>query len=334
MKIPRWAVPIGAGVLVLLVGWMVVQRVYLAPRAIIARDIADTQRRIEALDKTLDATLDARERAKSLASSLLGATPDDVSARFRDGLARVAEQHGLTSVTVDTARPQDAPSPLLTARGVPSTLKRDLRREPDFAIVRGTITGTGTYEQVMAAVATLQSQAWITRVESVTLKPLGRQRETVQLSASVATLLAPALAAYGGVTSFEPRMDPTPEERSTLAMRIAEKNVFRRPNPAPAPPTRTADRPPAQPNPDPAPRAVAFAPYEDWHLRGVFEGSSGTEAILENRKTGARVILPVGGTVLDAVFVEGQGERAVFEIGGKRFEVSNGQTLAARRPLG
>jgi hypothetical protein len=56
--------------------------------------------------------------------------------------------------------------------------------------------------------------------------------------------------------------------------------------------------------------------------------------IVVNMKSGESRTLTPGETLLDAKLIEGEGERAVFELGGKRFEVLNGGTLASRRPLG
>ena len=47
-----------------------------------------------------------------------------------------------------------------------------------------------------------------------------------------------------------------------------------------------------------------------------------------------RVELRVGQPVLDAVFIEGAGGRAVFKIGEVRFELDVNQTLDQRKPIG
>ncbi|MDX2132576.1 MAG: hypothetical protein SFY69_11050 [Planctomycetota bacterium] len=333
MKIPPVVLKAGVPLVVAAVLWMAVDSVYLSPRAALRRDLASIESSISSLERTLDSGTQVRERARAMGAGLLGVEADDVSARFRDGLARLAEQHGLRGVTVDTARPQDASNPLLGVKGVPTSLKRDLRKDADFAIIRGTVRGTGPYEKAMATLAALQSQAWVARVEGVTLRASGKQRDVVELRAEVSTMLAPAIARLGGVGAFEPTIEPTPEALASAAVLVAGKNVFRKPAPAApdAPPEIIAVAPVT---PAPPPPVIAFAPYEDWHLHGVFEGRLGPSVLLVNTKTGAKMTVGVGGAVLDAVFVEGSGERAVFEIGGKRFEVTNGQTLAARRPLG
>jgi hypothetical protein len=91
---------------------------------------------------------------------------------------------------------------------------------------------------------------------------------------------------------------------------------------------------PAEGEAAPAPAPTPFAPYEDWKLTGLAVGRTGPQALFLNLKTGDRLTVLKGGQVLDAVFVEGEGERVTVEIGGKRFEVSVGSTLAARKPQG
>jgi hypothetical protein len=113
---------------------------------------------------------------------------------------------------------------------------------------------------------------------------------------------------------------------------VALKNVFKKPTPAAG--GRPVDIAHAPEGGQPGVPAQVFAPYEDWKLTGVMNGSHGPEAFFTNVKTGAKLTVERGGQVLDAVFVEGTGEQIVVEIGGKRFVLSNGQTLAARRPQG
>jgi hypothetical protein len=54
---------------------------------------------------------------------------------------------------------------------------------------------------------------------------------------------------------------------------------------------------------------------------------------MTNVKTGQSKTLYPGESILDARFIEGSGERAVFELGGKRFELFNGRTLAERKEI-
>ena len=63
-------------------------------------------------------------------------------------------------------------------------------------------------------------------------------------------------------------------------------------------------------------------------------GRTGTSAILLNQRSGQSITLEKGGIVLDAVFVDAGVDTAIFEIAGKRYEVDNGTSLAARRPGG
>jgi hypothetical protein len=113
---------------------------------------------------------------------------------------------------------------------------------------------------------------------------------------------------------------------------IAARNPFKEPVPAapvdPGPTAVAQNAGTPQPPPPPPP-----PPYADWKLTSVVTGSRGTEAWLVNVKTNERQVLIAGAKLIDAVFKEGTGERAVFEIAGQKFEVFNGQTFASRRLL-
>src|SRR5690606_7913656 len=124
--------------------------------------------------------------------------------------------------------------------------------------------------------------------------------------------------------------DAVAQER---VMAILDKNVFKEP-----PPVVVAQAaPPPTPQPQPVVQNVQPPPppppYGDWKLTGIVHGRVGLEAFLVNVKTGQRLTLDVGAAVADARFVAGTGERAVFEIGGQKFEIRNGQTLEQRRML-
>src|SRR5262249_52805402 len=111
-------------------------------------------------------------------------------------------------------------------------------------------------------------------------------------------------------------------EPSAELAAIVQKNMFKEPAAAVA-----QAAPPAPANGAPPP-----PPYADWKLTGVIESRLGVEAFLLNTKSGQRLTLAAGAAVIDAKFVTGAGEKAVFEIGGQEYEVSNGQTLEQRRP--
>jgi hypothetical protein len=311
-----------AGFALLLVAWHVV---YTKPRGDIQAQIDATNLNIAGLNGVLDSEYDLRKRGKAIGGTTLASKQDALEHRFRSGLSRIGEQEGLAGVVVDDVAPTDQLNPLKDVKGVSSSLKSALRRSPDFQLVRGTLKGTGTLEQVLRTVAVVQAQPWVHRVEGFTLKPHGQNREQLEVRLDVATLFAPEL--LGNAEPAAPQVAAAGPEAEGLWRAVALKNVFRKPAPAQARPVEVAQAPAGG---GAAPQV--FAPYEDWKLTGIMNGRNGTEAFFTNVKTGAKVTVPRGGQVLDAVLVDGSGEQVVVEIGGKKFVLSNGQTLAARRP--
>lgn len=333
----KHALKLAGAVLAASGAWYAYQRYYGGPSAELHASIAAARAAIASHNETLEEARAVRDRQAAFARTLLAEKLDVLSARFRDGLARAAEDAGLEGVTVENGQPQGQPSPLLAAK-LPSDFKRHLRREPDFEIVRGTLKGSGTLAQALKTLGTLQAQPWIHRVEGFSINPAGKTRDRVDLRVDVATVFAPALARLVPGGDPLPSLLPPPAETESACRLIADKNVFRRP-PEPAN-ASGIDRPiavvapPTDHDAEPPPTRV-FAPYEDWKLTGVAAGGrTGSQAMFLNLKTGDRMTILKGGVLLDAIFVEGDGQEAVVEIGGKRFSVSVGGTLASRKPQG
>jgi hypothetical protein len=318
---------IGGGAAVLagmLMGWHVV---YTAPMRDKQQQIEATRASINSLQNLVDGEYDLKKRGQKIGATMLAGKQDILAHRFRSGLSRIGEQEGLTGVVVDDGVPADQLNPLLAVKGVSSSLKTALRRSPDFQLMRGSLKGVGTLEQVLRAVAVVQAQPWIHRVEGFSIKPQGPAHDKFELRLDVATLYAPEL--LGKTETDAPQVaavsaDAEPEWRAVVL-----KNVFKKPSPAGTRPVEVAHAADGQ-----SPATQVFAPYEDWKLTGIMTGRNGTEAFFTNVKTGAKLTVERGGQVLDAVLVEGAGEQVVVEIAGKRFVLSNGQTLAARKPQG
>lgn len=295
---------------------------YATPKQDIETDLAGVEASIRSLEKSLDAETDTRRRIRELGATTLGRREDVVTHRFRTALTRLGERQGLTGVVVETSDAKAERNPVTDARGVSTSLKRELRAESGFVILRGRLVGTGTYEQALGVIAAAQSQPWAHRVEGFGIEPLGKERQSFKVSVDVATLVAPGWTRDEGTEPQLAELTPAAEAAwKTLSLR----NPFVKPAATAGAVTRGPEHRPAQ---------QTLPAYEDWKLAGVMSGRSGESAIVVNAKTGERVTLLKGGAVLDAVFVEGSGEKAVFEIAGKRFEVKNGETLASRRPLG
>jgi len=264
-------------------------------------------------------------------ATTLGKKLDVVDKRFRDGLNQIAAQCGLGGVVVQTGVPQSHPSPLRSAKGVQSSLKTALGKQSkdgDFQVIEGTLKGTGTLDQVLRALASVQAQAWVHRVDDFSIKPKGKERDQFDFLVSVSTMIAPALVA----TDKEPTVVPAPQAMEAMWSAVAGKNMFREP-PPPAPPPAAPPTVVAQtPTPTPTPAPPPPPPYNDWKLVGVVRTAKGVEAWVLNTKTNERAVLPPGGKVLELTIVDGTGERAVFDIGGQKFAFVNGQVLGVRTP--
>ncbi len=233
-------------------------------------------------------------------------------------------------MVVQTGQPRAHASPLRNAKGVQSALKRALgkQKEPDFQVVEGMLRGTGTLDQVLRALAAVQAQAWVHRVDDFSIKPKDKPREQFEFMVSVSTMIAPNLV----TTDKEPTVVPPPPMMESMWSAVAGKNMFREPPPPappPAPPPTVVAQTPAQ-TPPPAPPPAP--PYNDWRLVGLVKTARGIEAWVLNTKTNERAVLSPGGKVLDLTFVDGSGERAVFDLGGQKFAFVNGQVLGVRTP--
>ncbi|MCE7973011.1 MAG: hypothetical protein DYG92_01610 [Leptolyngbya sp. PLA1] len=314
--------------------WWAFQKVYLGPRRLIEADIRTAQDAITRLKTQLSEERELTRRRAAVGAGLLGSELDIVSARFRDGLTRVGSTAGLDKVIVEHGQPVEVMSPVLDAKGVSVELKRALRRQPDFQVLRGSIRGTGTLEQAVAAIGMLQDQPWVHRIDAFSLRPIGKERDRFDLRVDVATIYAPALASKADQGA--PQLTPASAEHESTWRAIASRNLFRAPTggPGEAGPSVVIAAAPAEGQATPAPAPRAFAPYEDWRLAGVASGRGGLSALFVNLRTGDRLTVLRGGQVLDAVLVDGAGELAVVEIAGEKFDVSVGSTLAARKPKG
>jgi len=312
------------------------RKVYALPRAALQAEIDASRGATERLEDQLRGQFDIADRMRACGATTLGIKLDEVSARFRDGLSRIAESQGLSAVTVDHGEPADIKNPLLNVSGIPSGLRKALRNPADFSVLRGTVRGTGTVEAALKTLAMAQTQPWIHRVDSFSLKPIvakpGIGEDRCELRIEVATVFAPEFALKGAIS--DPTIAPPSPDAETMVQFVAGKHslakVLGKPKAVPVVAVAAA-APSATPDAPAPPRQ--FAPYEDWKLTGIVVGRDGPEAFFVNTKSAQRLAVQKGGSVLDAVFIDGSGEKAVFEIGGSRFEIVNGETLAARRPF-
>src|SRR5262249_43931056 len=132
---------------------------------------------------------------KTLGATTLGATSGEVASRFRGALNDIAGQCGLTAVVVNSRNPADQFNPGgLSKVTTPSGLRSKLKKQKDFWVISGELEGRGSLEQVLRAMATVQVQPWVHRVDGFTIKPEGKERDAFSLRLAVSTILMPDLA--------------------------------------------------------------------------------------------------------------------------------------------
>lgn len=263
-----------------------------------------------------------RERLAAHASGTLGASAEVVEHRFRTGLSAIATAAGLRDVVVTQNRPVPEGNP--AARERVRDFTRDQLRVPDFYTVAGELRAKGTLEQVARAISLAQSQPWVARVTSFSIRPESEDRQQFELRLLVQTVVLPDVAKDGDTTP--PAIVEPAEEAQRLAVAVAARNAFAPPKPEPAPrPTRQEQRQVDRPPPPP--------PYDLWRLNAVVSAGGQVEAWLVNLKSGEWRSLRPGDGVLDAVLVEAGGEKAVFRIGEQAFQVLLNETLAQRQPV-
>lgn len=296
---------------------------FFGPRTELLDRIGQTRERIADLESRLEEQVPTRRRQRELSATLLAKDQDLAEHRFRTALSAIGERCGLSRIRVNHGQPSAVVNPVVNVRSAPTGLKRQLRSRPDFMVLRGQIEAVGTLEETLNLIALVQAQPWAHRFEGFALRPQ-KDRESFEIRLDVSTILAPDLLKDNGP---DPTIAPAIPGSEALWRSVLAKNVFQAP-PADAPPSP----PPETIAAAPPPPATEPAPYHDYRLTGVVRSSQGVVAFLLNTRSGERVTLLEGGRVLDAVLVDGRGEKAVFDINGQRFEIFNGNTLAARRP--
>ena len=320
----RWIRP--AIVLILLVGaaalgWKGYRSFYANERDALIEQARGFRKAAKDYEKGLENQKGVRDRLNAIAATTLGKQFPRVEHRLRTGLSRVGQDAGLADVVVSSSAAEAQKNPAATAKGMDPAMARRLARSAEFAIVKAQVKGTGSLPQVLQALATYEAQPWIHRVQSMSIRPVGRERDRFELKLDVSVLWVPDLAVD------DPNDPPilSPGEAGVEAVAaIAGKNIFRVP-PAPTPERAVAKKPPAErPAGEPPPA------WGDWKLTGVVSGRRGLEALLVNTRSGDRVAIAPGGVVLGATLVTGGGEEAVFELEGARWRVRTGATLADR----
>lgn len=329
MNLRRYAIVAVGVAAVLGAGWGGYRQFYASERDELLTKLAGYRAAVENYEAALKQGRTVRARLKEFAAGTLAGTDEQVEHRFRTDLNALAAHSGLKGIQVGNGRPEAIKSPVGESK-MRGGLKALFRKQIDFYVMHGEVKGVGTLEQTLRTLAAVQSQPWIHRVESFSLKPDDKGRDRFELRLGVATVFFtdPELAPERVASPAHVEPDGRAQE---LVAAILDKNVFKEPPPVVLAQTTPPPPPPQQVVNVPPPPAPP--PYSDWKLTGIVHGRVGLEAFMVNLKTGQRLTLDVGAAVADARFVAGTGERAVFEIAGQKFEIRNGQTLEQRRVL-
>lgn len=315
-------IAIAVGVLgICAVGYAAYERLYAVERRELSAGISAEEETIATRNEQLGERAELARRKNDLVETTLGGNLEAVDSAFRRMLNDIALESGLAerAVEVATRSPRGTRNP--AAKLVASGFRKLLESEADFFIVPGSLEGVGTLDQVLTTLATVAHQPWVHRVDSFSIKPR-RDSEMFDLRLGIATGFLP-----DEKPRQAPAIVPLPAGAEASWREIVEKDVFHEPAP------ETPEQPPTKPEVKEPPPEPPPPPYGDWRQVGVWESSSGVWLVMTNSKTGQSKTLYPGESILDARFVEGAGERAVFELGGKRFELFNGRTLAERKEI-
>jgi hypothetical protein len=302
------------------------QKYYAQPRAKLDAEIQRYRAAVMQRQDELVGEVNERQRLRALGASSLGRSEEQVAAEARSAVNQIATRLRLIDPKVATrpAAPVNSPATpkaddLGVRRGQVST---------DFYEVPITFTARGDIDEVVRAMATLDAQPWVHRINRFVLTPSGPKRELVDLTLDMVTVFLPEAEFAGTRDPNAPRwVEPEPSALEKWAI-VRKADRFREPAPPPAapPPVQQEAAKPGPPAPPPGPG------YGEYRVSAVVRGSGGWEVWVTGtgRAGEGTRVLRVGDTVLGATLVEASGERAVFEEGGKRFVVGINRSLADR----
>jgi hypothetical protein len=304
---------------------------YAKRRVAIEQEIERYAKGLADRDARMSDKARASRELKKVAQTTLGTDEEQVTAALRKALNEVVSHYKLADASVTSARPMPARNPA-GQRGVGELRDkkyRNAKATPDFYVLPATLNGKGTLDQALRILATLEEQAWVHKIDSFSIRPVGKERERVELTVSLGTLY---LTEAGGVRPGETvSWSPVSDAQYAQWQPLAAKNVFKEPAapvaaaPSGAQPAATVAALPPPPPPGPA--------YDQWRVSGITRGAGGPELMVVNLATKQWLTLMAGGVVLDAKFIDAAGEIARISIGDKEFEIKTGQTFAERTPV-
>lgn len=299
---------------------------YAKPAAVLRASIADLK-----VDKggyeaaLLEESRINRELSEIIAGAVHG-DRESLEHRLRTASTTLAFEAGLTRLEVNSLPPKLLANPAGKARGVSDrAFQRKLRDRVDASEARVVVSGEGTLDAVLRALAMAEAQRWTIGVESWTIKPARvpeGQPAVFSLSMTLTALVMDDEGALVGEIPIDPLDDRVLMRVSSVVrgdpFRTAPKPVVAVAPPPPPPPVDALPPPPPPP------------PGEGWRLAGVLQGESGKYVIVMHQGGSRRTLTPgeeVGGLRLASVL----GDVATFEADEQRFEVRTGEPLTPGR---
>lgn len=305
-------------------GLLVVMLVY---RSVHAKPMTEMREKLSSwsggkaqMESSLSDASRVKRRIAELVNNSLGQDPQLAEHRLRTLLTDLCARAALSEYVISCKAPKGVGNP--AAGENVREFNREMRSTPDFVSQVTVITASGNYEACIRAVALLEAQPWLARIDSLTLQPSGKERMVYDLTASVTTIVMPDLAnEETGQDAFvqEPNADTLTE--------LARRNPFIvTPEPAPAVARAEPEPVPSQPRPK-------TKPFGEWVVTGVMQTEGGGEVILSNAKTGASRSMKPGSEILGLRVSEvGVGFVTMME-GESGYRVALGQSLAEREAV-
>jgi hypothetical protein len=300
---------------------------YRAPLDEIRAETASLQASTTDLRDDAIAFADLARNLDTFARSTIASDAETMETRLRAVLNQLTREAGLDAVRTDTDVRRPAINPASDGRlGEFRPASRGEESEsPSFTPVRASISGVGTIEQALRAVALLESQPWPKRITQLRLKPQADARRAA-VAISFETLFMPDLP---GPEDAPDLAAISPEARARIA-EILNATPFSAP---PAPPTEPPPTTRVEQEPDPPPPP----PYHLWTVTGVTATDDRTEVWITNRNTNETRKLMPGQEFLGIALLEARGTAAVFTASASDssptpFAVPLGADLNTRNP--
>jgi hypothetical protein len=326
------SVPLLIGLAVVLgANYFAFSRWYAAPLAEKRAELTEVEQRTRAFRDRTTSMLEARRDIQPLIARTLGASAQSAEAALRSRLNALFREAGLPGTSVESRVAQRATiNPASDARldafRRPDARGR-LRSTPEAAFIAMTATlrGEGPTDQVLGALALLESQDWLQKISAVTIEPASRsQGRSASYAFEIQTLFIPKRSPEDG-----PSLAPARPARQTLASSIIGRSLFT-PPPPPQPVVREEPKPEPEPvvqrPPDPPPPP----PYDQWMVAFLRDGSAGQQLTIRRSGSGQTRVLAVGENFHGMKFLGFNRLDALFELDGRTYRIGVGQNLANR----